>query len=100
MTLDRLVLADCLGTVTFHLAPLVERMSVPMKRFGRLFMDETKAPVLDPGRGRTKTGYLSPVLRDDDGRGGSGRSRSITMRRDAPATIPSAFSKGSAAFSR
>ncbi len=47
-----------MGTVAFHLAPLVERMSVMMKKSGRLFMDETRAPVLDPGRGRTKTGYL------------------------------------------
>jgi len=25
----------------------------------RLYVDETTAPVLDPGRGKTKTGYLS-----------------------------------------
>jgi transposase len=28
-------------------------------------MDETRAPVLDPGRGRTKTGYLWAIARDD-----------------------------------
>lgn len=69
--LDRAVLADWMGTVAFHLAPLVERMSALMKLSGRLFMDETRAPVLDPGRGRTKTGYLWAVLRDDRGHGGS-----------------------------
>ncbi len=69
--LDRAVLADWVGTVAFHLAPLVERMSVLMKLSGRLFMDETRAPVLDPGRGRTKTGYLWAVLRDDRGHGGA-----------------------------
>ena len=69
--LDRAVLADWMGTVAFHLAPLVERMSALMKRSGRLFMDETRAPVLDPGRGRTKTGYLWAVLRDDRGHGGA-----------------------------
>ena len=42
-----------------------------MKRSGRLFMDETTAPVLDPGRGRMKTGYLWAVLRDDRGHGGA-----------------------------
>jgi transposase len=68
--LDRAVLADWMGTVAFHLAPLVERMSALMKLSGRLFMDETRAPVLDPGRGRTKTGYLWAVLRDDRGHGG------------------------------
>ena len=28
-------------------------------------MDETRAPVLDPGRGRTKTGWLWALARDD-----------------------------------
>jgi hypothetical protein len=34
-------------------------------------MDETTAPVLDPGRGRTKTGYLWARARDDRGWGGA-----------------------------
>ena len=33
--------------------------------------DETTAPVLDPGRGRTKTGYLRAMLRDDRSWGGA-----------------------------
>ena len=33
----------------------------------RLHVDETTAPGLDPGRGRTKTGYRWAVLRDDRG---------------------------------
>lgn len=69
--LDRTVLADWMGTTAFHLAPLVERMNALMKLSGRLFIDETRAPVLDPGRGRTKTGYLWAVLRDDRGHGGA-----------------------------
>jgi transposase len=69
--LDRAVLADWMGTTAFHLAPIVDRMSALMKLSGRLFMDETRAPVLDPGRGRTKTGYLWAVLRDDRGHGGA-----------------------------
>uniref|UniRef100_UPI0035B67F9B IS66 family transposase n=1 Tax=Yunchengibacter salinarum TaxID=3133399 RepID=UPI0035B67F9B len=36
-----------------------------------LFMDETTAPVLDPGRGRTKTGYLWALARDERGWGGN-----------------------------
>jgi hypothetical protein len=31
----------------------------------KLFADETRAPVLDPGRGRTKTGYFWVIARDD-----------------------------------
>ena len=69
--LDRAVLADWMGTVAFHLAPLVERMSALMKQSGRLFMDETRAPVLDPGRGRTKPGFLWTVVRDERGHGGA-----------------------------
>jgi hypothetical protein len=34
-------------------------------------MDETPVPVLDPGRGRTKTGYLWVVARDDRGWSGN-----------------------------
>ncbi len=37
----------------------------------RLYVDETTAPVLDPGKGKTKTGYLWAVLRDDRGWGGA-----------------------------
>lgn len=33
-------------------------------------MDETRAPVLDPGAGKTKTGYLWALTRDDRGWGG------------------------------
>ena len=69
--LDRAVLADWMGTVAFHLAPLVDHMSALMKQSGRLFMDETRAPVLDPGRGRTKSGFLWAVVRDDRGHGGA-----------------------------
>ena len=99
--LDRAVLADWMGTVAFHLAPLVERMSALMKLSGRLFMDETRAPVLDPGRGRTKTGYLWAVLRDDRGHGGA--DPPIVVYHYAPgvaATMPNAFSKDSTASSR
>jgi transposase InsO family protein len=31
----------------------------------KLFMDETRCPVLDPGRGKTKTGYLWAIARDE-----------------------------------
>jgi hypothetical protein len=40
-------------------------------RSPKLFMDETRAPVLDPGRERTKTGYLWAIARDDRAWGGS-----------------------------
>ena len=42
-----------------------------LRRSERLFADETTAPVLDPGRGRTKTGQLWAYARDDRPWGGS-----------------------------
>ena len=45
-------------------------MLVHLKRSTRLFMDETRAPVLEPGAGKTKTGYLWALTRDDRGWGG------------------------------
>ena len=71
VTLDRSVLADWVGRASFHLAPIVARMAELMKQSGKLFLDETTAPVLDPGRGRTKTGYLWALARDDRPWGGA-----------------------------
>ncbi len=69
---DRSVLADWMGRVGAHVAPVVDRMAVLLKSgTSRLYVDETTAPVLDPGRGKTKTGYLWAVLRDDRGWGGA-----------------------------
>jgi transposase len=63
--LDRSTLADWVGRAAAELCPLHERLLEHLKRSPKLFMDETRAPVLDPGRGRTKTGYLWAVARDD-----------------------------------
>ena len=37
----------------------------------RLFADKTSVPVLDPGRGRTKTGWFWTIARDDRPWGGA-----------------------------
>jgi hypothetical protein len=42
-----------------------ERLLMRLKSSTKLFADETTAPVLDPGRGRTKTGQLWAYARDD-----------------------------------
>lgn len=65
--LHRSTLADWVGTAAFHLGPVVDPLAEHLKGSGKLFMDETTAPVLDPGRGRTKTGYLWALARDDRG---------------------------------
>lgn len=69
--IDRSVLADWMGRTGALIAPVVEHMAMMLKKDGlRLYVDETTAPVQDPGRGKTKTGYLWAMLRDDRGWGG------------------------------
>ena len=70
--IERSVLADWMGRTGALIAPVVDHMAKRlMADSTRLYLDETTAPVLDPGRGKTKTGYLWAVLRDDRGWGGS-----------------------------
>jgi transposase len=75
--IDRSVLADWMGRTGALIAPVVEHMTKRlMADSTRLYVDETTAPVLDPGRGTTKTGYLWAVLlwavlRDDRGWNGT-----------------------------
>ena len=68
--LDRSTLADWVGRAAWYLRPLRDRILAELRRSERLFADETTAPVLDPGRGRTKTGQLWAYARDDRPWGG------------------------------
>ncbi|TCM73519.1 transposase [Rhodovulum steppense] len=68
--IHRSTLADWVGAASFHLKPVVDRLAEHLKRSTKLFMDETTAPVLDPGKGKTKTGYLWALARDDRSWGG------------------------------
>ena len=68
--LDRSTLADWAGRAAWYLRPLRDRILEELRRSQRLFADETTAPVLDPGRGRTKTGQLWAYARDDRPWGG------------------------------
>ena len=69
--LDRSTLADWVGRAAFMLRPVHERLLTALKRSAKLFADETTAPVLDPGRGRTKLGQLWAYARDDRPWGGT-----------------------------
>jgi transposase len=71
VSLDRSTLADWVGKAAFLLKPIHERLLERLKASPKLFADETTAPVLDPGRGRTKTGQLFAYARDDRPWGGS-----------------------------
>jgi transposase len=68
--LDRSTLADWVGRAAWYLRPLRDHVLERLRRSERLFADETTAPVLDPGRGRTKTGQLWAYARDDRPWGG------------------------------
>jgi transposase len=65
INLDRSTLADWVGRAAWHLRPVHERLLEKLKASPKLFADETTAPVLDPGRGKTKTGQLWAYARDD-----------------------------------
>ena len=71
VNLDRSTLADWVGKAAFLLRPVHERLFERLKASDKLFADETTAPVLDPGRGRTKTGQLFAYARDDRPWGGT-----------------------------
>lgn len=71
VNLDRSTLADWVGRAAFLLKPVHERLLAKLKGSAKLFADETTAPVLDPGRGRTKTGQLWAYARDDRPWGGT-----------------------------
>lgn len=63
--LDRSTLADWAGRAAFELRPVYDALMADLKRSSKLFMDETRAPVLDPGARKTKTGYFWALARDD-----------------------------------
>lgn len=70
--LDRGTLGNWVGRACFHLMPVIDHMRDHLRNAERIFVDETRAPVLDPGRKRTKSGYFWAVVCDDRGHGGAG----------------------------
>jgi len=68
--LDRSTLAAWVGKPAFELTPVYDALMADLKRSTKLFMDETPAPVLAPGRKSTKTGYFWALARDDRPWGG------------------------------
>ena len=67
---DRATLCLWVGHAAAEVVPVVNRMREILLSSARVFADETTVPVLDPGRGRTKTGYFWVVARDDRAWGG------------------------------
>jgi transposase len=62
--LSRSTLAGWVGGACWWLEALHERLCKNVFASGHLFADDTPIPVLDPGRGRTKTGRLRVYARE------------------------------------
>jgi len=68
--LERSTLAGWVGGACWWFESLHERLCKNVFASDHLFADDTPIPVLDPGRGRTKTGRLWVYARDQRGWGG------------------------------
>jgi transposase len=71
LDIKRSVLAFWVGYAAAELRPVYERLRERILTSAKIAVDETKAPVLDPGRGRVKQGYFWAVARDDRPWGGT-----------------------------
>jgi transposase len=65
IALDRSTLCDWVGRACWWLEPLWRLVRRHVLGSTRIFADDTPLPVLDPGRGRTKTGRLWGYAVDD-----------------------------------
>ncbi len=63
--LERSTMAEWVGGCTQLIAPLTEALAHYVFAADKLHADDTPVPVLDPGRGQTKTGRLWTYVRDD-----------------------------------
>jgi transposase len=63
--LDRSTLAEWVGKMAFHLSPIADAIARHVREGPALHADDTPVPVLDPGRGKTKTGRLWVAVRDE-----------------------------------
>lgn len=63
--LERSTLADWVGSVSHLLEPLNEALQQHVLSAEKLHADDTPVPVLEPGKGRTKTGRLWTYVRDE-----------------------------------
>ena len=71
LDITRSTLAFWVGYAAVELKPIYLRLRELILASGKIAVDETVAPVLDPGRGRTKQGYFWAVARDDRSWGGT-----------------------------
>jgi len=63
--LDRATLAEWVAGASGLVAPLVDCLGRYVRAAQKVHADDTPVPVLDPGRGKTKTGRVWTYVRDD-----------------------------------
>jgi transposase len=63
--IDRSTMADWVGSMAALVQPLAEAIGRHVRAGAVLHADDTTVPVLEPGRGRTRTGRLWAVVRDE-----------------------------------
>jgi len=71
LSIKRSVLAFWVGYAAAELKPVWLRLRELILTSGKIVVDETVVPVLDPGRGRAKKGYFWAIARDDRPWGGA-----------------------------
>jgi transposase len=71
VSIDRSRLAQWVGASSWLMRPLVEAVKRYVMSAVRVHADDTPMPVLDPGRGRVRRGYLWSYVRDERPFGGT-----------------------------
>ncbi len=71
LDIRRSTLAFWVGYAAAEIKPIWLRLRELILTSGKIAVDETVAPVLDPGRGRTRKGYFWAIARDDRPWGGT-----------------------------
>ena len=84
VVLNRSILANWVGGGSWWLETLHARLAANIFASNKLFADDTSIPVLDPGRGRTRTGRFWVYARDDRSWAGSDWSKDKAGRSDRP----------------
>lgn len=95
ITLDRSTLCNWVGRACWWLAPLHELLLSTVLASPKVFADDTTLPVLDPGRGRTKTGRLWCYVVDNRPWSGPGHPAAVYLySEDRKAAHPISHLKG------
>ena len=63
--LHRSTLSDWVGTALFHLRPVFDYLKAELETSSTQGLDETTVRVLDPGRGKTRAGYMWTMERGE-----------------------------------